>query len=395
MIHWPLAVSPFTVADRLKIGWRVLRGHQMTAGPEVRRYEERWERYTGAKHAIMVANGSVANELIAVRQRERLIARGDWPHKNRVVFPVCNWVTSVSPWLRLGFEPVFVDVSQNLCAGVEEIAEVLIKDSERHIGTVFYVTLLGQATRLVDLAKVCERHGAALLLDNCESSLGFSSDALFHPPAHFCSLGISSTSFYFSHPVTTGTEGGMVFCTNADDDDWFRMMRNHGLTRGMPAKYRNSEAHEAFDFHLAGTNARSSDLQAYMGALTFDRSVAFGKERIRLATLFYGSLYNYKFCDITNGRCDTPLMALPILPNPTYRSGGASNLRGLLDTMGIEHRPIVGGNLLRHTAFKRYADARAFPRAQWLHDQGVYVGLHHGVTADMVETLARRLNEAH
>jgi dTDP-4-amino-4,6-dideoxygalactose transaminase len=391
--NWPLAISTLTVSDRLKIGWRILRRHQMTAGAMVRKYEEKWEKYTGAKHAIMVTNGSLANELIAQHRKEQLISAGQWPHRNRVVFPVCNWVTSVAPWIRLGFVPVWVDCSQHLCARVEDIARVLVTDKEKVIGTVFYVTLLGQAAPLVSLSSICYEAGVELLLDNCESSLSFNHELWLPDAKHFCSIATSSTSFYFSHPATTGTEGGMVFCENGDDANWFRMMRNHGLTRGMPERYRNYDVHAAFDFHLLGTNARSSDLQAYMGLLTFDRTVAFAKERIRLATLFYDALDKTMYCDITNGRCENPMMALPILQHP-QNGRGRESLYGLLDSLGIEHRPIVGGNLLRHTAFKPYGDARFYPRAQDVHDRGVYVGLHEGVTSGMVFDLAQQLNNS-
>lgn len=385
-MNWPLAIPAFTIPDRLRIGLWLLRGKQWTQGPEVRAYEKRWEQYTGSPHAIMVSNGSVANELLARRRKYEIDAAGRWPFDNLVIFPACTWVSSVSPWIQEGFAPVWCDISTNLCASSDAIAHLLDMDKVKRIKTVFYTTLLGQATDLKALRGICRAHGAKLMLDNCESSFSETDDG-----DHFCSLASSSTSFYFSHPATTGTEGGMIFCEGNAEADWYRMMRSHGMTRGMPEHYRNPDAHPAFDFYLPGSNYRSSDLQAYMGSLVLDRSLAFAKRRMELAGAFYAALDRDRFVNITMGRASQPLMALPIVSNPTNR-GRRGNVVNTLGKLGIEHRPIVGGNLLRHTAFKAYGDPKLYPRAQHLHDDGVYIGLHHGVSMEMVMELARELN---
>lgn len=386
---WPLAVQTFTAADRLRIGFWLLLNRQWTQGPLVRAYEQTWEKYTGARHAIMVANGSVANELLARRRRHELTEQGRWPQDNKVVFPVCTWVSSVSPWIQEGFVPVWCDISSNLCASQDAIISQI---QSSHARTVFYTTLLGQTDDLVSLRAVCIRYGARLMVDNCESCFSRTPGGFGHKEQHVCAVAPSSTSFYFSHQATTGTEGGMIFCNEDNENDWFRMMRSHGMTRGMPAAYRNPDAHPSFDFCLAGSNARSSDLQAYMGALTFDRSLAFAARRIELGTLFFRLLDRRLYCDVTMGGPRNPLMALPILPSPTNRESGV-NVKAVLDRLGIEYRPIVGGNLLRHTAFKQYGEAAKYPRAQHLHDNGVYVGLHHLTTEDMIRELAGELNK--
>lgn len=392
MRPWPLAVDPFTMADRLRIGaWLLDPRHQWTAGPQVRAYEQRWEKLTGAAHAIMVSNGSLANELIARRRKQELVDAGFWPKQNKVIFPACTWVSSVSPWIWLGFDPVWTDIGPSLCTSGDQIIKALDSDKQGGIGTVFYTSLMGQADDLDRLRIICKQRAVSLFLDNCEGAFSRTERSWWGPERHFCAGEISSTSFYFSHHTTTGTEGGMIFAQDQDAADWFRMMRNHGLTRGMPAKYRNPEADPLFDFHLLGTNARSSDLQAYMGSLVFDRSVAFIPERVRLARVFYGALDHNRFDDVNHFWRRIPLMALPIIPHGTVRTG-EDNHKALLARLGIVSRPVVGGNLLRHTAFKAYGDARRFPIAQWVHDHGVYIGLHEEVTEEMVLELARALN---
>ena len=389
--RWPLTVSSFDLARRLRLAVWILRNRQWTAGPEVRAYEQRWEAITGATHAIMVGNGSLANELVARRCRHELERDGHWLKRNRVVFPVCTWPTSVTPWLAAGFQPVWVEISPNLCGSFDQICEAIT--DRKSVGAVFFSSLLGRTGYLPELEKLCTKHGIFLGVDNCEASFSRTHDILGAPGRHCCSYGTSTTSFYFSHHTTTGTEGGMIFTNNDEAAEWFRMARNHGLTRGMPEHYRNPNIDPLFDFCIEGTNARSSDLQAYMGSLVLDRSIAFAARRVAMADRFFTLLDRERFYYPAPSERE-PLMSLPIIPHPTRRDVGdmKAHIHRVLHAQGIEYRPIVAGNLLRQTAFKRYGDASKFPLAEWVHKAGVYVGLHERVTDDMIENLAHALN---
>lgn len=393
MKPWPLAVSPFGLPERLRLCWWLLQNHQWTAGARVWEYEQAWERYTGAEHAIMVANGSQANELIAEYRKWQLMQAGEWPKRNKVIFPVCTWVSSVSPWLRMGFEPVWVDISTNLCGNIDAIAKHLSGAGQYQIGTVFYTTLGGIASQLGRLREICAENGVELMLDNCEAAFSFTEDQYTIGRRHVCSLATSSASFYFSHHTTTGTEGGMIFTRDAEAADWFRMARNHGLTRGMPVKYQNTDAHPLFDFYWPGTNARSSDLQAFMGLLVLAKQQAFSDTRSKLVRAFYNALSPELYDDPTQWTNDCPLMFLPIIPKSTSRHE-AKGPFAVLRELGIELRPVVGGNLLRQTAFKSHGNPKHYPRAEHIHDHGCYVGLHEGVTLDMILELAEALNRA-
>ena len=59
----------------------------------------------------------------------------------------------------------------------------------------------------------------------------------------------------------------------------------------------------------------------------------------------------------------------------------------------IEYRPIISGNLLRHTCYKKYDNYKNFKNAEYLHKNGVYVGLHSRVQEDQVLKLVDFLND--
>ena len=181
----------------------------------------------------------------------------------------------------------------------------------------------------------------------------------------------------------------MIFCQTESEADFYRMARNHGMTRNMPTLYQNPDVDPRFDFYLMGSNHRTTNLAAYMASLDFERALAFAEKRKQLSLAFSLTLDRNKYETphrLVDG--EVPLV-LPIL---CRYSGLIDKVRAKLDELGVESRPIVGGNMLRHTAFGATSHAKAFPRAEHIHDNGVYIGLHKGVTHRMVYELAHELN---
>lgn len=394
---WPLAVSTFTVLDKLKIGWFLFNEPIWTYGKWVRKYEEMWERKFKLKHAILVSSGSTANELIALRRKHELQEAGEWPQKNKVIFPVNTWISSVSPWINIGFEPVFVDPEVNtLNVNSSKIKEAFEKNN--NIGTVFYTTLLGFFDNIVECKKITESNGARFLLDNCESSFSYcdaTPDGEKSKEISVLKLATSSTSIFFSHLTMSGTEGGFVFTESDEEADWYRMARSHGLTRGMPDKYKNPDVNSDFDFYLMGSNYRSSNLQAYMAILDFERAYKFSRRKRLWYFKVLNSLLdkdkyiklfpNFKLKE--SGFCP---LAIPIVCRSKRQR---LIIESELKENGVITRPLIGGCLLAHTAFKKYGKIEDFPNAKFLHENAIYIGLNKTVTYRKIIDLTDTLND--
>jgi len=405
--NWPLQVPTFTWKDKLKISKWLFTEDRWTQGKYVEDYEKTWSKYVGGAHVIMVSSGSTANELIALRRKWELEGYGGqfesiFNQKKKVLFPACTWISSISPWINIGFEPAFMDIGRNLNSFSEDVEKALKADTNREIGTVFYTTLLGFAGDLEKIANVCRDYKVELLLDNCESSFSwkqFGTNGWDDYYSHFCNYATSSTSIYFSHLTTSGTEGGLIFCKGDEEADWYRMMRSHGMTRGMPEHYKNPNVDPMFDFYYMGSNYRSSNLQAYMASLDFERALKFCKKRKDISLTFSSNLDGGKFDSLVHHPMEsegayTP-MVLPIIVRKNINRPDLINkVKGYLTACGVEYRPIVGGNLLHQTAFKKYGfKPEDFPNAEWIHHNGIYIGLHHKVTYEMVKDLAKEISE--
>lgn len=384
-LDWKLATSSFTALDKLKIGLFLFREPMWTYGAWVRRYEEMWEKQFGVKHAIMVSSGSTANELIALRRKWELQQTGEWPRRNKVVCPVNTWISSVSPWINCGFEVVFTDVAEsNLNMESSHLAKAFADNPDGSIATVFYTALLGWANDLEECRGIAQSHNARFLMDNCEAS--FSSYGALPSILTFTTC---STSIFFSHFTSSGTEGGLIFTESQEEAEWYRMARSHGLTRGMPEKYKNPNVHPDFDFCLLGSNYRSSNLQAYMAMLDFERALEFSRESRRaLFNQLNEGLNRYRYHHFEMAFDAIPLAA-PILCGT---KGERIRAEATLKAHGVMTRPLIGGLLTEHTAFKGYGNSDDFPVAKWSHDCGFYIGLNPTVTPQMVDKVVEILN---
>ncbi len=83
-------------------------------------------------------------------------------------------------------------------------------------------------------------------------------------------------------------------------------------------------------------------------------------------------------------------LALPIL---CHTKEQRVKVEAYLRSRNIGVRPLIGGCLLMHTAFKGYGDINDFPVAKWSHECGIYTGIHSAVTPEMAEELAEELNQ--
>src|ERR1051326_9208497 len=141
---WPLAVNNFTLLDRSKICAFFLNyKNRWTQDKYVKEYEKEVAQYVGSSYAVFVSSGSAANQLIAQEIKDFLTKKQEWPKKNKVIVSAVTWQTNVSPWIREGFEPIFVDVNLNdFCLDYNQVDRVLHKYREK-IACIFPTSVLG------------------------------------------------------------------------------------------------------------------------------------------------------------------------------------------------------------------------------------------------------------
>jgi dTDP-4-amino-4,6-dideoxygalactose transaminase len=247
-----LSPWPFFDEDEIQAAASVLRSGRVNqwTGEEVDKFQQEFAAFCGVKHAIALANGSVALELA-------MKALGIGPGAEVVVTPR-TFIASASCVVLQGAIPVFADVdrdSQNIHA--ESIRKVL-SPKTRAIIAVHLAGWPCEMEPIMDLA----RENDLKVIEDCAQAHGASYQG--KPVGAFGH--ISAFSFCQDKIMTTGGEGGMLL---TDDDELWAFCwsyKDHG--KSYDAVYRREYAqgfqwlHESF-----GTNWRMTEIQAAIGRL--------------------------------------------------------------------------------------------------------------------------------
>jgi CDP-6-deoxy-D-xylo-4-hexulose-3-dehydrase len=377
---WPLNDSNFTFLDRLKIAAFFLNKKNFwTMTNEVEKFEEQMRDYVGSKHAVFVSSGSTANTILAMYLKDRFYSKT----KNTIVFPSTTWITSVSPFIREGFKPEFIDITlEDLSMDLKRLESYLIKNHQK-VACVFITSLLGFVSSIQQLKKLEERYKVRIMLDNCESTLSQ------YDNKNISSYFTSTTSTYFGHQLQS-VEGGFIFTNSDEEYEYFLLARNHGMVRGLKSnheKYRNEDVDSRFDFNILGNNFRNTNINAFIGQLDFKRVEKYVNDRRDLYSYFEHAVEKTRGLIPINMR-HGKVMDVPFcLPLIFKRKLVKECVIGYCNKNNIETRPIISGNLLRQTCLRDNFNSWAYKNSEFIHENGFYVGLHSKVTKDQLVKL--------
>ncbi|ADH90493.1 Glutamine--scyllo-inositol transaminase [Ancylobacter novellus DSM 506] len=278
MLNTPFSPWPSFTPAEMDAVQRVLASNRVNywTGEEGRLFEREFSDWVGTRHAIALANGTVALDLA-------LHGLGIGPGDEVVVTPR-TFIASVSCVVNAGATPVFADVdrdSGNLSA--ETIAAVLTPRTR----AVIVVHLAGWPCDMAPIMELAERHGFKVIED-CAQAHGAR-----YGGRSVGSIGhVGAWSFCQDKIMTTGGEGGMV--TTDDDALWSRMWayKDHGKSwsavyeRQHPPGFR--WLHESF-----GTNWRMLEMQAAIGRIQLRRMPEWTAARQANADIILDALEPY------------------------------------------------------------------------------------------------------
>jgi len=361
----------------------------VTMGPKVEAFEDRFCEMLGYDIGVSNNSGSSANLLMLAALTtpiyENRLMSGD-----EVILPALTWSTSLWPVIQRGLKPVFVD-SDPLTMNIRpEAIEAAIGPKTR---AVMSVPVYGNPCDMDGIGDICKRKGLIHIEDCCESM------GATYKGRSVGSFGlVSSFSFYFSHHITT-LEGGI--CLTADEDlaDVMRIVRAHGWTRGVKntEKWQGQgpDYDERFTFVGEGYNLRLTEPQAAMGLVQVERLAGFVKARRanagRLKQAFepYADMLTPQ--RVTEGG-EHSWFGFPVLVSedaPFSRD----EICAFLNANGIETRPIIAGNLVRHpgTNLYDYRTGGTLTGADAVMDRGFALPCHQSLPGEALDYVAKTL----
>lgn len=243
----------------------VLKSDFLTCGPKIDEAEAKLCEITGAKHAVLMANGTAALHAAAFAAG---IGSGD-----EVITTPITFAASANCILYCGGKPVFADINPQTYNIDPNSIEKCITEKTK---AVVAVDFTGQAVEIQSIREICEKHNL-IFIEDAAHSLGTKYDG--KPVGSLADM----TEFSF-HPVKTCTagEGGAV---TTNDDDLYKkltLFRTHGITRVQDWMDKESEGGWYYQQVALGYNYRITDMQAALLSSQLDKLPVFAKKRKEL-----------------------------------------------------------------------------------------------------------------
>jgi perosamine synthetase len=230
----------FGTEERAELDRYLDEGGWLTEFKRTAQFESEIAAYTGAKHCVVVNNGTVSLTLAALALE---LAPGD-----EVIVPNYTMIATPNSVSLLGCRPVFVDVEPDtLCMDISQLEKAITSRTR----AVMLVTANGRAPRsgIDSFVRLCHKYGISLIEDAAQS-LG----SRYSDNRHCGSVG-EIGSFSFSAPKIISTGQGGALITNSDRlAARLRKLKDFGRSGG------GNDVHDS-----VGYNFKFTELQACIG----------------------------------------------------------------------------------------------------------------------------------
>ncbi len=262
MLNSPFAPWPNFTHEEADAVSRVLLSNKVNAwtGEEIGHFELEFAQFADTKHAIALANGTLALDLAL--HGLGIGAQNGGAETDEVIVTARSFIASVSCVINAGARPVFADVdrdSQNITP------ETVLPHITPNTRAIICVHLAGWPCDMDGFRTIGDQHDIRLIED-CAQAHG----ALYKGRPVGGLGDVAAWSFCQDKIMSTGGEGGMVTCD--DERLWHRMwaFKDHGKSyaavfgRDHPPGFR--WVHESI-----GTNWRMTQMQAAIGRIQLKR----------------------------------------------------------------------------------------------------------------------------
>jgi perosamine synthetase len=223
--------------------------HALGAGPMVKRFEEEFAKFVGAKHAIAVNSGTAALHMAIVGAG---IKQGD-----EVILPSFTFVATAEAVVLAGAKPVFADINPETYNISPEAVEKAVTKKTK---AIIAVDLYGSPADLKPIREIAEKHGLKIIEDAAQAH-----GAVYNGKPVGAYADMACWSFYASKNMTTG-EGGMITTNDDAIAETLRLLRSHGERE----KYKSI---------LLGHNYRMPEIEAAIGVVQLKKLPGFLQKR--------------------------------------------------------------------------------------------------------------------
>ena len=250
------------VTETLRSGW-------IGTGPRVQRFENEFQKFIGAKHAVATNSCTAALHI-------SLIANGIKEGDEVIVTPMTFGATAnVIEHARA--KPIFADIemdSYNI--DPKEIRKKIGKKTK----AIMPVHLFGLPCKMDEINEIAEKNNLKVIEDAAHA-LGSEFKG-----KRIGNLGnCTCFSFYPTKNITT-IEGGMITTGDADIANKAKVLRLHGQSAGAWERYSSKYGGETYEIVYPGFKYNMPDVSAALGLHQLKKLGGFLRTRARYAEIY-------------------------------------------------------------------------------------------------------------
>lgn len=248
----------------------------ITCGPKVDELENELCKYTGAKYAVAVSNGTAALHCAC-------IAAGIGPGDEVITTPI-TFAASANCALYCGANVVFADIDEKTYNIDPNSIERKITSKTKAIVAVDFT---GQAVDIDKIKEICKKHNLIFIEDAAHS--------IASKYKGECIGSLADLTTFSFHPVKTitGGEGGAILTNNIELYKKLVLAHTHGITHDKNQMLDLDEGDWYYEQIALGYNYRITDFQAALITNQLSKIDRFANRRKEIVYK-----YNESFRDI-------------------------------------------------------------------------------------------------
>ena len=375
----------------------ILKSDNLTQGPTIKEFENKFAEYIGSNYAVAVANGTAALHLCTLAMG---VKEGD-----KVITTPLTFAASANCIRYCGVEVVFADIDpSSYLLDIENVRELLKSSPKGTYKGIIPVDFAGQAVNLEAFRKLADEYGLWIIEDSCHSPGGYFIDS--EGNKQHCGNGNFADLAIFSfHPVkhiATG-EGGMITTNNEDLYHKLMKLRTHGIVKSNDL-YSNSIEFAGgtntyplwyMEMQDLGFNYRITEFQAALGLSQLKRLDQIVMRRTENLHYFLNQLNPSKFYTDFKLEGSSNYAFNVVLKDADPEL--ADRLMHAMRQNGIEFRrgSAGGGNQIRQPYLKGTVPDNhhlQFPNVEHIHFYGFYIGNFPNLTKNEIDEICSIIN---